>query len=435
MTPMNFLAGRPAAAWAAGLYLLVVAVTAHAENWPGWRGPRGDGTSLDPQAPIRWDGTTGDSQRWKTAVPGVGYSSPIVWQDRIFLASCLLESNERVLLCLDRTTGSLVWQQTVIKSPLETKHALNSYASSTPATDGESVYVAFLEVDGSTIPAPNVSQPRPVTPGKIVVAAYDFLGERKWLVRPGDFISAHGFCTNPVLYGDLLVINGDHDGESYLCALDKRTGATVWKTPRRHKTRSYATPQIGRFGDRDQLVLGGSFAVTSFDPHTGSPLWWVEGVAEQWVASTVSDGERVYAAGGFPTYHVLGIRPDGRGDVTTSHVDWHVTKIACYCPSPVLSGDYLLVADDRGTANCFQRKTGERLWQARLGDGFHASLVAAGGLVYFLADNGVTKVVRPGPQLDIAAENPLGQDCSASPAIAAGQFFIRGKQHLFCFGP
>jgi outer membrane protein assembly factor BamB len=415
--------------------LLLLAGSAAAEDWPGWRGPRGDGTSHEARFPLRWDGTSGAGIRWKVAVPGKGYSSPIVWRDRVFLASCLLETNQRVLICLDRTSGRLLWQQTVVTAPLETKHALNSYASSTPATDGTLVYAAFLEVDGSTIPAPNVSQPRPVTPGKMVVAAYDFQGQQQWLVRPGEFISAHGFCTNPVLYGDLLIVNGDHDGDAYLFALNKRTGDTVWKTPRRHKTRSYATPLIRRLGGREQLVLCGSFAVTSFDPRDGAPLWSVEGAAEQWVASMVSDDERFYAAGGWPTYHVLAVRPDGQGDVTQSHVEWHVTNAACYVPSPVLSGEFLLVADDRGTANCFERTTGRRLWQARLGNGFHASLVTAGGYVFFLADNGVMKIVQPGEQLQVVAENPLGEDCFASPAIADGQIFLRGEQHLFCVGP
>jgi outer membrane protein assembly factor BamB len=254
---------------------------------------------------------------------------------------------------------------------------LNGYASSTPTTDGTLVYIAFQQIDGSTIPAPNVSQPRPVTPGKIVVAAYDFHGNQRWLVRVGDFISAHGFCTNPVLFGDLLIVNGDHDGDSYLFALDKATGATVWKTPRSHKTRSYATPIVCRPRGQEQLALCGSFSISSFDPRTGAPLWTVEGAAEQWVASMVSDDERLYAAGGWPTYHVVAVRPGGKGNVTETHVDWHVTNSACYVPSPVLCGDYLLVADDRGTANCFERRTGNRVWNARLGNGFHASLVTA----------------------------------------------------------
>src|SRR5262245_44093057 len=171
-----------------------------AEDWPGWRGPRGDGTSLEAQVPTQWNGDTALNLAWKSEVPGSGHASPIIWRDRVFLAACADEKQERVLACYERTTGKLLWRRAVIRSPLETKHALNSFASSTPATDGQLVYVSFLEVDGHTIPAPNVGTPRPITPGHMVVAAYDFDGHQKWLVRPGEFISAHGYCASPLLY-------------------------------------------------------------------------------------------------------------------------------------------------------------------------------------------------------------------------------------------
>ena len=139
-------------------------------------------------------------------------------------------------------------------------------------------------------------------------------------------------------------------------------------------------------------------------------------------------------AAGFPTYHVLGIRPDGKGNVTDTHVAWHATNAKCYVPSPVLCDGYLIVADDRGTANCFVAATGERMWQERLGKHFSGSLVAAGGLAYLIADDGTTKVVRPGPELEVVAENPLGDFCYSSPAISQGQVFIRGEKHLYAIG-
>lgn len=405
-----------------------------AENWPGWRGPRGDGTSREQNVPVRWDGATGANIVWKVPVPGEGHASPVAWDDSIFLASCLMDAKERVLLCLDRRTGRTRWQRTVVTCPLETKHPQNSYASSTPATDGETVFVTFLEVDGSTAPARNVSKVRPITPGQMVVAAYDFDGRLKWIVRPGEFVSAHGFCSSPVLYGDLVIVNGDHDGDSYLVALKKSTGETVWKRPRRHKIRSYVTPIIREIAGRTQMVLSGSKHITSLDPRDGSEHWTIEGPTEQFVASMVDDGRLFYMAAGFPTYHVMAIRPDGSGNVTESHVAWHSTQAKCYVPSPVVVDGYLLVADDRGTANCFDTSTGERLWQGRLGRRFHASLVTAGGLVYFVADDGLTKVVKPGSELEIVAENPLGEFSYASPAISGGQLFLRGEKHLFCIG-
>jgi outer membrane protein assembly factor BamB len=407
---------------------------ARAENWPCWRGPRGDGSSLEKDVPVRWNGSTGENIIWKTQVPGEGYASPVVWEDRIFLVSCLQESEERILVCVDRVTGRILWQRTVIRAPLETKHTLNSYASGTPATDGKRVYVTFLEVDGSTVEAQNVSKPRPVTPGKVVVAAYDFEGNELWKARPGPFVSVHGFCSCPVLYQDLVIVNGDHDGDSYIAALNKLTGETVWKVPRKHNTRSYVTPIIREIDGRTQMVLAGSLHVASYDPSNGTMHWEIDGPTEQFVASLVYDGKRFYLTAGFPTYHVMRIRPDGSGNVTDTHVDWHVKDAKCYVPAPAVIGDYLYIADDRGTANCYQASTGQRLWKERLGRHFSASLIVANGLVYFLADDGIMKVVRPGPELDVVAENHLGDYTYASPAISQGRMFLRGLEHLYCIG-
>jgi len=406
-----------------------------AEDWPGWRGPRGDGTSQESDVPLHWNGAAGENVRWRVPVPGSGHASPVVWGGRVFLVACNEAAQERVLACFDRLTGNKLWQRTVITAPLETKHALNSFASSTPATDGELVYVSFLEVDGHTVPAPNVGAPRPITPGHMVIAAYDFDGQERWLVRPGAFLSAHGYCTSPVLYKNLVIVNGDHDGDSFLYALDRNTGKTVWSVPREHKIRSYVTPIIREIGGRTQLVFSGSQHIISLDPNDGRMHWKIEGPTEQYVASLVDDGRLLYMAAGFPTYHVLGIRPDGHGDVTETHVAWHSTAARCYVPSPVVVGEYLIVADDRGTANCFDTDKGERHWQERLGKHFSASPVTAGGLVYLTADDGLTKIVRPGPKLDLVAENELGEHCYSSPAISHGCFFFRGEKHLYCLGP
>jgi len=416
------------------LFVSVLSASVTAENWPGWRGPRGDGTSHDENPPLRWDGITGDNVAWKATIPGSGHGSPVVWQDRVFLLSCVQESQERVLFCLDRNSGKVRWQQTVFRAPLETKHALNSFASSTPVTDGKLVYVTFLEVDGSTAPAKNVSRVRPVTPGSVVVAAYDMQGNQKWLARPGGFVSVHGFCSCPVLWKDLIIVNGDHDGDSYMVALKRSNGETVWKQNRQHKTRSYATPIIRDIDGRTQLVFSGSKCIVSLDPADGSCHWEIDGPTEQFVASMVFDGELFFMAAGFPDYHVMGIRPTGLGDVSETHVAWNQTNARCYVPSPVVINDYLLVADDRGTANCFEAKTGNRLWNERLGKHYSASLITAGGLVYFLADDGITKIIRPGEKLAVVAENALGESCFASPALSDGQLFVRSEQSLYCIG-
>ncbi len=409
------------------LFLVVMtALSAAGEDWPQWRGPRGDGTSTESDVPTEWNVETGQGIVWKVPVPGVGHSSPIVHGNRLFVTSCLLDSTERVLICFDVETGEKRWQRTVIRAPLEKKHKLNSFASGTPTTDGESVYATFLEPSGS-------SDGR-ASPGKIVVAAYDVDGNHKWTVRPGEFSSIHGYCSSPLLFESMVIVNGDHDGNSYVVALNRETGDTQWKSPRRHRTRSYVTPLLRNIDGQPHIVFSGSKQITSLDPRDGSTWWTVDGPTEQFVASMVYDGKKFYMTAGFPTHHVMGIRADGRGDITDTHVAWHSTVAKCYVPSPVVVGKRLFVADDRGIANCFDTVSGERIWRERLGRHYSASLVTAAGLVYFVDDDGACKIVRPANAPEIVAKNPLGERCFSSPAISEGQIFLRGEKHLFRIG-
>ncbi len=423
-------------AWLVGLSIdaTLDVKAVRAENWPGWRGPRGDGTSLEKNVPTNWDATSGDGIAWKVAIPGTGHSSPIVWEDRIFVSTCIDESNERVLLCLNRHDGHVLWLATVIKSFLESKHKLNSFASGTPVTDGTTVYVSFLETDGTEVPAKNVRAPRMITTGTMVVAAYDMDGKQRWLVRPSPFSSAHGYCSSPIIYKNLLIINGDHDGDSHIIALDRETGELVWKFPRVEKTRSYCTPIIRDVAGKTQMVLSGSKQVVSLDPQSGKQHWMVSGPTEQFVASMVFDGEKFYLSAGFPDHFVMAIQPDGQGDVTKTHVAWSSTEAKCYVPSPVLAGNFLFVADDRGTVNCFETKGGSRLWHDRLGGHYSASLVTANGLVYCTSDDGDVRIIKPDQTLNVVATNVLGESSFASPAISQGQIFIRGETHLFAIG-
>ncbi len=400
--------------WFLPLFVAIFAwgSSAAAENWPGWRGPRGDGTSQEQSVPTRWSGE--EAVAWKVAVPGTGHASPIVWQDRIFVASCLEDARQRVLLCFDRPTGKLLWQQIVLESPLEEKHQLNSFASSTPATDGQRVYVTFLDRN------------------EMVVAAYDFSGSQLWLVRPGPFSSKHGYCSCPVLFEDKVIVNGDHDGDAYLVALDRASGKTIWKVDRENKTRSYSTPLVREIGGRTQMILSGDKCVASYDPHDGSRHWIIDGPTEQFVASMVFNGKLLFLTAGFPELHMMAIRPDGSGNVTDTHVAWRTRKAASYVPSPIAAGEYFLVVSDGGVASCFEADSGRRLWMERLGTHYSSSLVSAGGLVYFTSDEGNTTIVRPGPKLDIVAENQLGEFCYASPAISSGQIFFRAVNNLYC---
>jgi len=354
---------------------------------------------------------------WKTPIPGVSHASPIVWGDRVFLVSAVEGTEGRDLFSLDAASGKILWLRTVVKSPFEKKHKLNSHASSTPATDGKLVYVAFLDVQD------------------MVVAAYDFDGQEQWLVRPGKFKSVHGFCSSPLLHKDKVIVNGDHDGESYIVALDRATGKTLWKTPRQNHTRSYCVPIIRELSGRTQMILSGDKSVASYDPDTGKPHWYLKGPTEQFVASLVYNpkADLLFMTGGFPEHHLLGLKHSGSGIIGTNEIVWHHTKASyvSYVPSPISEGDYFLIVSDTGMANCFVAKSGELAWQEKLGS-HHASLVSAEGLVYYVSDTGVTTVVKPGPEFKAVAKNELGEGVFASPAISNGKLFLRGDKTLFC---
>jgi outer membrane protein assembly factor BamB len=386
-----------------------------AELWPGWRGPRGDGTCIEQNVPTNWDPT---NAVWKTELPGIGHASPVVWGDRVLTVTSSPNTTERILLALDRSTGKLLWQQTVVQGPLEKLHKENSYASGTPATDGERVYVAFR------------------VGNDIVVAAHDFTsGKQLWRVRPGTHAGEWGFSNEPVLFKDKVLVDGDSKGESFLVALSRQDGRELWRVNRTHKGISYSASLIRELAGRTQMIQCGDRCVTSFDPNTGEPLWTVDGPSEEFVATPVYSEKAglVFISSSWPKQVLFAIRPDGRGDVTQTHVAWRDAKGAPYVPSMIVAGDHLLTVNNFATTFCYEAATGKVLWQEKLGR-HHASPVLAGGLVYFINDDGQVNVIKPGPQFDRVAQYQLGESCYASPAISDGQVFLRGFKHLLCFG-
>lgn len=428
---------------AIAVLLVSAMITAvRAEDWPGWRGARGDGSSLEQNVPVHWSATSNIA--WKAAVPGIGYSSPIVSGRFCFLTTCLEETQERTLLCLDRQTGRTLWQRVVIRAPLEAIHHLNSRASSTPVTDGQHVYVSFLEPDGSTVPAEVVRQRsgsliannagKPVNPGKMCIASYDMQGNRQWMTRPGEYASVWGYCASPIIHEDKLIINGDHDGDAYIVALDRATGKIAWKVARTERIRSHCVPLIRQVSGRTQMMVTGSHSIVSYNPDTGAKHWFTKGPQGRAVASPVFSAGLLFVSTAYPNREMLAIRPTGYGDVTKTHVAWRNRQSAPYVPSPVSVGDFFMVISDDGIASCFEATTGKRLWRERIGKGHSAAPVTAAGLVYFLSDEGVTRVIRAGRTYDLIAENRLGEDCYASPAISNGQLFLRSTRHLFCIG-
>jgi outer membrane protein assembly factor BamB len=401
-------------ALAVAFVLMTTPLTSRAEDWPQWRGPRGDGTSNETNVPTKWSDT--ENVHWKIDVPGLGHSSPIIVGDKVFLTTALEKEQKRVLICFDRHDGKNVWESVVLSAPLEGKHPLNSYASATPASDGERVFVSFLE--------------KP----KIELVCYDLGGKELWRKSPGEFHSVHGFCSSPVIYKDLVILNCDQDADAWIVAYDRKTGQERWRTDRPNKTRSYCTPLIAELAGKTQMVLSGSKSVASYDPNTGKQFWVMDGPTEQFVASLVQTQGIVFVTGGFPQLHILGIDPSGSGNVTKTHILWRDHRGVSYVPSPVAHNQWFFIVSDGGIGSCFGAKTGKILWKQRLGRHHSASGVYASGNVYFIDDDGTTHVLKAGPTFEVISENALGENAYASPAVSRGQIFIRTAQHLWCIG-
>jgi outer membrane protein assembly factor BamB len=418
--------GRALAWLSVGLALwLSMETAARAEEWPGWRGPRGDGTSLEQGLPDTWGRTANIA--WKTPIPGIGHSSPIVSGDRVFVTSCLEDEGKRMLFAVDRRSGKVLWERVVLSAPLERKHSLNSYASSTPVTDGTHVWVSFLAFPDAQL------------------ACYDLDGNKVWQVSPGKLLSMHGFCSSPILHKDLLILNGDQDDRlSYVVALEKNTGKERWRIDRPNHVRSYCTPILIRgqtHPEVTQLVLSGSKCVTGYDADSGKLLWLHRGPTEQYVASLVYQDGVLFLTTGFPEHHLMGLSPEGEGDITNSkYALWHIPhsengpRGASYVPSPLAHGGYFFVVSDPGYLGCIEAKTGKRLWLERLGKHHSASGLLSEGLMYWVDDSGTTWVVKAGPKFEVLHKNALGEECYASPAASRGQIFLRALHHLYCIG-
>lgn len=398
----------------------VIALTflnvASAENWPAWRGPRGDGTSLETKVPTKWSAS--ENIAWKVAVPGEGHSSPIIWEDRLFLTTALKDTQERVLLALNRKTGAALWQQTVLRAPLEAKNNENSYASATPVTDGQTVYVTFLDEQD------------------VVAAAYDFTGKQVWTARPGQFKSIWGFSHTPALFEDKVIISCYSKGENFVVALSKKDGKTIWKTPCQNPTQSYSAAYVRNMAGRPQAIALGNKGLTSFDPQTGKVLWTVTGLADDSVITPVyhEKANLLLTCTSWPDRVLRAIKPDGEGNVTSTKVAWKSEDGAPYVPSPVAAGDWFFTSAFKGKEGyCLEAATGAVQWKEPMGL-HHASPVVANGLVYFLNDDGVSHVVRASSRYELVARNELGEKTYASPVISQGQIFLRGFKNLYCVG-
>jgi hypothetical protein len=392
----------------------LAAAPSHGEDWPGWRGPRGDGTSRETGVPLRWSAT--ENIAWSTAVPGAGRSSPIVVGRRVFLTTGEATDESRRVLCFDRESGELLWNVVVHRGAGGVMHRLNSTASSTPVADHERVYAVFVDDEGMR------------------VVAVDFSGHPVWSVSPGGFQSQHGFAASPVLFGEGVIVNGQQDGEAFVVMLNRATGAELWRYRPQVNLRSFSTPVLIQYQGEDQLVIAGASQTVALAPSTGELLWFAEGPSQKFVSTPAVGHGLVFSFGGSPEKRAMAVRLGGEGDVSNSHVAWRNERAMPYVPSPLLVGDYLHVISDTGIYTSLGPKTGEVLHTGRKLGPVSSSPVSAAGQVYFFEDSGTCTVIKNGAAFDVLAKNEIAEAVYTTPAISAGSLFVRTESHLLCIG-
>lgn len=397
-----------------------------AENWPQFRGPSHQGVSTEAAAPLTWSAS--ESVAWKTEIPGQGWSSPIVWNDRVFVTTASDGGESCHVLSLDRSNGKILWDKMVFNQALRRKQGRNTYATPTPTTDGKRVYACFG--DGS-------------------FAALDFDGKIAWTNREYKFFGEHGLGSSPILYDDLLIMarDGSSDGadpklgwqkpwdQSYLVALDTKSGNEQWKGKRGLSRISHGAPSIWEHDGKTEVISEAGDVVQGFDPKTGERLWSSQVIGEGKVPSVVVGDNLAFTAGGWGGKEsIKAFKLGGRGDLKETNLLWEQRKGMPKVPSMLYLKPYLYTINDGGIAQCLKGDTGEVVWHERINGNFSASPVAAAGRIYFLSDAGETTVIEAAPQFKELAKNSLGDKTQASIAISQGQLFIRTEKYLWCIG-
>ena len=418
------------------------------KNWHHWRGPHATGVAVDAQPPTTWSET--ENIRWKVAIPGTGHASPIIWEDKVFIQTAIkgevpkVESEESDddnpfsgffnrgrgrgavenayrfdLIALDRNDGSILWQKTLRElNPHEGTHQDATFASNSPVTDGEFIYAYF---------------------GSRGLYCVDMMGNVKWEKDVGTMYKRNTFGegSSPVLYGNTLVIVQDHEGDSFITALDKRTGDVLWKTARDERT-TWFSPIIVEHNGKAQVITTGTNRVRSYDLETGKLVWDGDGLTANSIPSPVAAGEYVYLMSGFRGNVLQAVYlAKAEGDISDSGaVMWEYNRDTPNVPSPLLYGDtlYFLKSND-GILSAFNIKTGEAHYgPVRLQgvSGVYASIVGAADRVYIAGRNGTVNVIQHGHEFAVIAENTLDDSFNASPAIAGSELYLRGSGYLYC---
>lgn len=387
------------------------------EHWPEFRGPAGNGHAESRNLPRHWSAT--ENVVWKEAVPGVGWSSPIVYRGVVYLTTALLDAagnpTSLEVLAYDLASGRQVWRReafAVASSP--GKHSKNSHASPTSVVEGDRLYAHF---------------------GHMGTAALDLSGKVLWRQEGLTYSPIHGNGGSPIIVDDLLIVSCDGGSDPFIVALNKHDGDVRWRVPRptsAKKTFSFSTPTLIQVDGRAQLISPGSGMVNALDPRSGKEIWRVSyGEGFSVVPRPVFGHGLVYIGTGYERPSIYAIKVDGRGDVTESHVLWKTSRSAPNTPSLLLVGDELYFVSDGGVASCVDARTGAPHWNERLGGDFSASPLHGGGLIYFTNERGRTFVVKASTKFEKVAENDLGERTLASLAVSGPSFLIRTENHLY----
>jgi outer membrane protein assembly factor BamB len=386
-----------------------------AGEWTRFRGPNGSGLSSATNLPSTW---TEKDYRWKAALPGSGHSSPVIWGDKVFVMCGEKASARRIVLCLQASDGSVAWKREY-DSQSFSQNRDNSYASSTPAVDQERVYVYWTTAE------------------EVTVLALDHRGQEVWRRNLGPFKSRHGSGTSPIVYNDLVIINNDQEGPSFLTALDTRSGATRWRLDRRTDRVAYSTPCVRQTeAERAELVFSSSgHGISGVEPQTGRVNWELTNALPFRVVGSPVVGEGLVIAscgeGGIGR-RLVAIRPGSATQVP--RLAYEMKSSIPYVPTPLVEDGLLFLWGDNGLVACHRAPTGEKIWQEKISDSFYCSPVCANGRLYGVSKKGIVYVLAAAERYELLFTTPLGEPSFATPAIAGGVLYLRTASHLFALG-
>jgi len=434
------------------ILVALISATVPAQNWPQFRGPGATGVVESSGQPVQWDAAASKNVRWKLAVPGLAHSSPVVWGNKVFVTTAVNSIKDETryglygdvapvkndakhtwkVYAIDKAKGTILWERTASENiPKVKRHPKSTHADSTPVTDGKYLVVLF---------------------GSEGLYTYDLNGKLLWkqdlgVLDSGWFYDAdyqweHG--SSPIIYKDLVIIQADVQKNSFIAAYDLKTGKLKWKTPR-EEIPGWATPTIYEGKTRTELIANGAKAIRGYDPITGKELWKLGPMSEITTPTPFAAHDLIFVTSGYaPIQPIYAIRPGGNGDIalkdgkeSNEFVAWSKQRGGPYMPTPIVYGDLLYTCSNQGVMTAYNAKTGERVYQERLGGtgaAFTASPVASDGKIYLASEDGDVFVVKAGPKYELLSKNPVGEVMMATPAISDGIVIVRTISHLYAFG-